>query len=95
MNGRAAAGDWVEIGRVLLAAGERAAGVPKETQAVPLEMRARGFLQAAATLGEPVVILTLAGRRLEGRLVAVNPAYTHGFGPPVPELLAIAAEVRE
>ena len=43
MNGRAAAGDWVEIGRVLLAAGERAAGVPAETQAVPLEMRARGL----------------------------------------------------
>jgi hypothetical protein len=29
-----------------------------------------------------------------GTLVEINPAYTHGFGPPVPELTGIGSEVR-
>ena len=39
-------------------------------------------------------VLTPAGRRLRGTLTAVNPAYTHGFGEPLPELSAIGGEVR-
>jgi len=44
--------------------------------------------------GEAAEILTPAGRRLRGTLVAVNPAYTHGFGAPIPELSRIGSEVR-
>jgi hypothetical protein len=87
-------GTWVEIRRVVLAAGERAPRVPADTQAVALEMRVKGFLMAPAALGQDAVIETAAGRRLRGALVAADPAYTHSFGPPIPELSAIAGEVR-
>ncbi len=87
-------GTWVEIHRVVLPAGERAPQVPRDTQGVPLEMRVKGFLIASAILGDEAEIITPAGRRLRGILAESNPAYTHGFGPPIPELAAIGDEVR-
>jgi hypothetical protein len=94
MAERVAAGTWVEIQCVVLAPGERAPQVPEDTQRVPLEMRAKGFLVTEAALGEEAEIETAAGRRLRGILREANPAYTHGFGPPVPELLAVAGQAR-
>jgi 4-hydroxy-tetrahydrodipicolinate reductase len=88
------AGTWVEIGRVVLAAGARAPHVPEDTKRVPLEMRVKGFLAAPAALGAEAEIVTAAGRRLRGRLTAADPAYAHGFGARIPELAAIGAEVR-
>ena len=88
-------GTWVEIHRVVLAPDQRAPHVPEDTKRVPLEMRVKGFLVAAAFLGEEVDIVTATGRRLRGTLKEVNPAYAHGFGSPIPEISAIAAEVRE
>jgi hypothetical protein len=89
-----AKGTWVEIHRIVLAAGERAPQLPADTQAVPLEMRVKGFLVAAAALGEQAEIVTRVGRHLRGALTEVNPAYTHSFGPPIAELSAIGEEVR-
>jgi hypothetical protein len=89
-----AQGTWVEIHRIVLAAGNRAPQVPDDTQQVPLEMRVKGFLAAPAALGEEAEILTPAGRRLQGTLKEINPAYTHGFGPPIPMLSSIGREVR-
>ena len=88
------AGTWVEIRRTLLEPMARAPGVPEDTRQVPLDMRARGFLLQTAALEAEVEIETVTGRRLRGVLHAVEPAYTHGFGPPVRELLGIAAELR-
>ena len=89
-----AAGTWVEIYSVVLAPGRRAAQIPDDTQQVPLEMRVKGYLVAPAHVGEEVEVVTPAGRRLRGTLVSINPAYSHGFGAPIPELTAIASEVR-
>jgi len=89
-----AEGTWVEIRRIVLPAGERAPQVPADTRAVPLEMRVKGFLLAPAALGDEVEIATRAGRRLRGTLTQINPAYTHSFGAPVPELSTIGDEVR-
>ena len=47
-----------------------------------------------AAPGEPAELVTAAGRRLEGTLDRVLPAYEHGFGQPVPELLAVGEELR-
>jgi hypothetical protein len=91
---KVAAGTWVEIHAVVLAAGERAPQVPADTQAVALEMRVKGFLVSAAALDEIVEIVTPAGRRLRGRLAAVQPAYTHTFGAMIPELARVGEEVR-
>jgi hypothetical protein len=84
----------VEIHRIVLAPGERAPQVPEDTRQVPLEMRVKGFLLAPAAIGEDAEIETPAGRRLRGILVADNPAYTHGFGSPIPELSTIGSAVR-
>jgi hypothetical protein len=73
---------------------ERAPQVPEDTQRTPLEMRAKGFLAEPASLGDEAEIETPAGRHLRGVLAAINPAYTHGFGPPIPELSGIGGEVR-
>ena len=89
-----AKGTWVEIHRIVLAPGERAPQVPNDAQDLPLEMRVRGFLLVPAAIGEDAEIQTPAGRRLRGTLVAENPAYTHGFGPPIPELSTIGNAVR-
>ncbi len=87
-------GTWVEIHNIVLPAGERAPHVPEDTQQVPLEMRVKGFLLQPASLHEEVEIVTTVGRHLRGTLVEVNPAYTHQFGAPIPELLIIGGEVR-
>ncbi len=94
MAERIAPGTWVEVHRIMLQPGERASQIPDDTKAVPFEMRVKGFLAAAADLGAEAEIITPAGRHVRGTLVEVNPAYTHGFGPPIPELSGIGQEVR-
>lgn len=89
-----AEGTWVEISCIVLEGGDRAPQVPEDTQKVPLELRTRGILTRPALLGEQAEIETVAGRRLVGKLVEVNPAYTHGFGRPIAELTPIGNEVR-
>ncbi len=95
MTEKIAAGTWVEIQQVVLPAGERAPQVPADTQRVDLELRVKGFLQTPAAEGEDAEIITPAGRCQRGTLVAVNPAYTHGFGAPIPELATVGVEVRD
>ena len=88
-------GDWVQISRVVLPAGERAPQVPEDTQKVPLEMWVKGFLvEAGAGIGEVVSVRTVTGRLVRGTLTAVLPAYSHNFGEPQPELLHISQELR-
>ena len=88
-------GSWVEIHRIVLPAGDRAPQVPEDTRQVPLEMRVKDLLLAPASLGDEAEIQTPAGRILKGTLREVNPAYTHSFGPPIPELSTVGGEVRK
>ena len=94
MTDRVARGTWVELHRIILSPGERAPQVPADTRQLPLEMRVKGFLVEDAALGEEAGILTVAGRRVNGTLSAVNPAYSHSFGPPIAALSTIGGEVR-
>ena len=48
-------GDWVQIGRTVLAAGERAPQIPEETRRVPLE---RFFVGPGKTVRLPQELLT-------------------------------------
>jgi hypothetical protein len=57
-------------------------------------MRVKGFLVEPAVLDDEAEIITSTGRQLRGRLVEVNPAYTHLFGAPIAELSTIGGEVR-
>ncbi len=85
----------MEIRKVMLEPYERAPQVPDDTKQVPLEMKVKGFLTADAKIGEEVTITTSAGRTVTGTLVDLNPAYTHQFGSPIPELLSIGRELRD
>ena len=57
-------------------------------------MRVKGFLVVIVSLGDEAEIIITVGRHLRGTLIEVNPAYTHQFGSPVPELSTIGGEVR-
>jgi hypothetical protein len=85
-------GSWVEVESIVLTPEERAPQVPDDTRATPYVLRVSGFLDCDASLGEDVAIKTLIGRVLHGKLVTVNPSYTHSFGSTVEELLHIGME---
>lgn len=88
-------GDWVQIHSIILNPSERAPQIPEETRKVPLELRAKGFLQNdQASIGECVTIKTLADRELTGELINIRPLYKVNYGEPQPELLTIGTELR-
>ena len=89
-----AAGSWVEISAIVLEPNQRAPHIPDDTKRVPLELRVKGFLVAPAALGDEAEVVTAAGRKIRGILTAVNPAYSHGFGAPIPALSVIGGQVR-
>lgn len=91
---KARKGDYVQVYSIVLQAGKRAPQVPEDTQGVPLEMRVKGFVDQEANIGDTVTITTVTGRRVTGRLVAINPRYTHDFGDLVPELLTVGLELK-
>lgn len=88
-------GEIAVIRSVVLPAGSRAAQVPADTADTPLVMRARGTLLEDASIGSEATIETMAGRRLSGTLEADLPAYTHSFGPVIPELIAVHRQVKD
>ncbi|MCD4711953.1 MAG: 2-amino-4-ketopentanoate thiolase [Clostridiales bacterium] len=88
-------GEWVKIYRVILKPEERAPQVPDDTKLVPLEMWVKGFITADAELGDIVEVKTITGRMESGKLVEINPTYTHSFGNFVPELLQIGLDLKE
>jgi hypothetical protein len=92
---KAKKGDWVRVYNVVLKADERAPQVPDDTKKVPLEMWVKGFLvNDKAEIGDEVEITTYIGRKMKGRLIEINPYYSHDFGKCVPELLYIGRQLR-
>ena len=93
--GKIQKGTWVEIEQVIFAPEERAQSLPEDTRKVPYLLRASGFLLADADMGEEVRIQTIIGRILSGKLITINPSYTHSFGKTIPELLTIGTEFEQ
>ena len=91
---QAQAGDWVEVECVLLEPADRSANLPAETAEKPLMMWVKGFAEGRAALGEPVTVETMTGRKVAGKLSAINPGYFHTFGEPIPELVHIGKDLR-
>lgn len=88
-------GEWVLIYDVVLTPQERAPQVPDDTKKVPLETWVKGFLQEDANIGDRVSVTTMTGRTVEGKLLEVNPYYTHDYGKCIPELLQIGIQAKE
>ena len=91
---RCAVGEWVEVVRVLLEPGDRSTNLPPETAEKPMLVWVNGFATAEAGLGEEVMVETMAGRRVSGRLSGVNPGYFHTFGHPISELADVGRDLR-
>ena len=91
---QAVIGDWVEIVRTVFAPEERLAATPDDTRSLPYEARIRGFARSAGWIGDEMTIKTRIGRVVTGTLIDVDPAFGHGFGRSVPELLWIGPELR-
>lgn len=88
-------GTWVRIHNIVLKPEERSPHLPEDTRKVPLEMWVKGFLlNDEANIGDMVEVETYIGRKEKGKLVEVNPYYTHSFGKCVPELLYIGRQLR-
>nr|WP_273039763.1 2-amino-4-oxopentanoate thiolase subunit OrtA [Tepidanaerobacter syntrophicus] len=88
-------GEWVQIHKTILKPEDRSPNLPEDTKREPLEMWQKGFLTQNAHIGEIVEIETIIGRRVKGKLVKINPPYSHNFGKPIPELLSIGKELRD
>ncbi len=89
-------GDWVRIHKIVLEVGQRATNIPEDTQNVPLEMWDKGFLiNENANICDNVEVETYLGRKVEGKLIEVNPYWDHDYGKAVPELLYIGRQARE
>lgn len=70
--------------------------MPEDTKKVPLEMWNKGFLvDDEAEIGDKVTVETYIGRKIEGQLIEINPAYDHNYGNCIPELLYIGRQARE
>ena len=82
-------GTWVEIEQIVLKPEERAPALPEDTSKVPYVLHVSGFLLEDAVLGQEAKIKTVIGRELKGKILVINPSYTHSFGDTVPELLTI------
>ncbi len=85
-------GTWVEIEKTVLTPEERAPSLPEDTRKVPYVLRVSGFLLEDAKIGQQTRINTVIGRELTGKLLVVNPGYSHSFGDTIPELLMIGME---
>lgn len=94
LRDRCAAGEWVEVERVLLEPADRSPGLPPETADKALLVWVKGFARSGAALGGEVAVETMSGREVTGRLSAVNPGYTHTFGDPIPQLARVGRDLR-
>ena len=91
---RCGPGDWVEVERVLLEPADRAPGLPEATAVTPLRMWIKGFARSEATIGDEIEVDTMTGRVVAGRLSAISPGYSHTFGAPPRELVAVGRDLR-
>ena len=86
---------WVEVEWTFLTPSERSARIPEETRAVPYAVRARGTVEGTVLIGEEATVTLVTGRVVHGQIVAVNPGYTHTFGPRLSVLTQVQESIRQ
>ncbi len=87
-------GTWVEVERTVLEPEERSPHIPEETKKTPLIMWIKGFCLEDCELGEWVKVETMIGRIEEGKVVKVEPNYTHSFGNYIGETSYIGKQAK-
>jgi 2-amino-4-ketopentanoate thiolase alpha subunit len=84
---------WVEIEWTVLEPAGRAPSCPPDTGAMPYLARTKG-MAADAVLGSDAEVVTVTGRRMQGRVRDQNPGYEHTFGRPLPEWIRMRNAIR-
>lgn len=87
-------GDWVTIQCTILTPDERAPQVPEDTAKTPLCQWVKGRLLADANMGDTATVKTRTGRKVEGKVVEINPAYQHSFGAYIPQLQQVQDSIK-
>lgn len=85
--------EWIEVEWIALEPGDRRDGIPADTAATPLRVRARGTA-AAAELGKETTVMTVTGRPVRGVVREIGPGYHHSFGTPLPAWLEMRDAIR-
>jgi len=88
-------GDWVQIENIVLKAGHRAPPVPEDTQNCDLKLWVKGIAMHDGNIGDEMNITTVTGRKASGKLVDINPRYTHDYGDFQPELLKVELQLKK
>jgi 2-amino-4-ketopentanoate thiolase alpha subunit len=84
---------WVEVEWTALAPEDRREGIPGDTAATPLRVRARGMASAARP-GTDATVTTVIGREVTGLVREIEPGYHHSFGRPLPSWLEMRDAIR-
>lgn len=89
-------GSWVEIENCILKSEERSSNLPEDTRNTDLTMWLRGFLMnASAEIGDEVIVKTLSGRAVSGKLCNTQPRHQYDYGDTIVELIEIGEELKE
>lgn len=84
---------WVEVEWTALEPEDRREGIPGDTAATPLRVRARG-MTGSARPGESATVTTVTGREVVGVVREIEPGYQHSFGRPLPAWLEMRDAIR-
>ena len=86
---------WVQTHEIILLPVDRSPYLPEDTKKVPLQQWVKGFVNNDCKIGDIVEITTVTGRKASGKLVDINPGYSHDFGEYIPELNHIGPQLKQ
>lgn len=88
-------GTFVEIETLVLDCSDRSPAIPEDTKKTQLKMWVRGFVNSDCELGEQVEITTAIDRTISGKVVEIEPGYSHDFGRYVSEISYIGKQAKD
>ncbi|MGW1551567.1 2-amino-4-oxopentanoate thiolase subunit OrtA [Streptomyces sp. NPDC002346] len=84
---------WIEVEWTALEPADRREGIPDDTAATPLRVRARG-MAVSAEIGKEATVTTVIGREVTGLVREIEPGYHHSFGKPLSSWLEMRDAIR-
>ena len=86
---------WVEVELVVLNKEDRAENLPRDTASTDMKQWSRGFTLEEGEIGSEMIIKTITGRYVKGKVTEIEPRYKHDFGDFVPEVATAGVEALE
>ncbi len=88
-------GTFVEIETLVLDCPDRSSAIPEDTKKTQLKMWVRGFVNSDCEIGDVVEITTAIDRTIQGKVVEIEPDYSHDFGRYVNEISYIGKQAKD